>query len=141
MNPRRGEAVERAVAFDMVRRGAPVCAVLVAVAGLVWGADGAASAGAGVALVMANLLVAAAVLGWAATVSPAVLMGAALGGFLVRFVILAVSLALLRDQAWVVTAPLAATLLVTHVGLLVWETRHVSASLAFPALKPRAPGA
>jgi hypothetical protein len=28
------------------------------------------------------------------------------------------------------------TLLVTHLGLLFWELRYVSASLAFPALKP-----
>jgi len=31
---------------------------------------------------------------------------------------------------------LAVSLLVTHLGLLVLETRHVSASLAFPSLKP-----
>ena len=37
-----------------------------------------------------------------------------------------------------VRAPLAFTLVITHLGLLIWETRHVSASLAFPALKPRA---
>ena len=30
------------------------------------------------------------------------------------------------------------TLFVTQVGLLMWETRYVSASLAYPALKPPA---
>ena len=31
---------------------------------------------------------------------------------------------------------LGVTLIVTHLGLLIWETRHVSASLAYPGLKP-----
>jgi len=35
----------------------------------------------------------------------------------------------------------AAVLLVTYLGLLFWETRYVSASLAFPGLKPRTKGA
>ena len=34
--------------------------------------------------------------------------------------------------------PLGLTLIVTHLGLLIWETRHVSASLAYPGLKPTA---
>ena len=29
------------------------------------------------------------------------------------------------------------TLIVAHLALLLWETRYVSASLAFPGLKPR----
>ena len=36
---------------------------------------------------------------------------------------------------------LGITVIVTHVGLLFWETRHVSASLAYPGLKPRRTGA
>jgi len=30
------------------------------------------------------------------------------------------------------------TVLITHIGLLIWETRYVSMSLAYPGLKPRA---
>ena len=33
---------------------------------------------------------------------------------------------------------LGITVLVTHLGLLFWELRYVSASLAFPGLKPTA---
>jgi len=33
--------------------------------------------------------------------------------------------------------PLAVAILVTHLGLLFWETRYVSATLAYPGLKPR----
>jgi hypothetical protein len=32
--------------------------------------------------------------------------------------------------------PLGITLVATHVGLLFWESRYVSLSLAFPGLKP-----
>jgi len=42
-----------------------------------------------------------------------------------------------KDAAWVELWPLGLTLIVTHLGLLLWETRYVSASLAFPGLKPR----
>jgi hypothetical protein len=31
---------------------------------------------------------------------------------------------------------LGITVIVTHLGLLFWELRYVSASLAFPGLKP-----
>jgi len=31
---------------------------------------------------------------------------------------------------------LAVTILATHLGLLFWELRYVSASLAYPGLKP-----
>ncbi len=41
-------------------------------------------------------------------------------------------------QPWVSWIPLAFTLVITHLGLLIWETRYVSASLAYPGLKPRA---
>ena len=32
--------------------------------------------------------------------------------------------------------PLAITIIVSHLGLLVWETRYVSLSLAYPGLGP-----
>ena len=43
-----------------------------------------------------------------------------------------------RNAAWVDLLALGLTLVVTHLGLLFWETRYVSASLAFPGLKPTA---
>jgi hypothetical protein len=131
-----GPAVEAQVAVDMAKRGLPLLPVLVLVAGLIWGADGAASGAFAVALVLANLALSAALLGWAARISLALLMGAALGGFALRLLLLTVVVWAVKDQAWVDITALGFTLVVTHLGLLVWETRHVSASLAFPALKP-----
>jgi hypothetical protein len=63
-------------------------------------------------------------------------MGAALGGFALRLFLLAAVVWLVKDQAWVDITALGITLIVTHLGLLIWETRHVSASLAYPGLKP-----
>jgi len=34
--------------------------------------------------------------------------------------------------------PFAFTLVITHLGLLFWEMRYVSANLAHPGLKPKA---
>ena len=41
-----------------------------------------------------------------------------------------------RNQPWIDLVALGVTVLVTHLGLLFWELRYVSASLAYPALKP-----
>ena len=131
-----GPAVEAQVAADMARRALPVLPVLVVVAGLIWGADGAVSAAFAVALVLANLALSAALLGWAARISLSLLMVAALGGFLIRLVLLTAVVWAVHGQPWVDMVALGLTLVVTHLGLLIWETRHVSASLAYPGLKP-----
>ncbi|HEV2759659.1 MAG TPA: ATP synthase subunit I [Acidimicrobiales bacterium] len=131
-----GPAVESQVAGDMARRMLPVFPVLVLVAGLIWGVDGAISGALAVVLVLANLALSAALLGWAARISLALLMAAALGGFILRLVLLTAVVYAVKDQGWVDIVALGITLAVTHVGLLIWETRHVSASLAYPGLKP-----
>jgi len=64
------------------------------------------------------------------------LMGVSLFGFVLRLGLITVAVLAVRDQPWVEPIPLGITLVVTHLGLLFWETRYVSASLAFPGLKP-----
>nr|MBA2624798.1 ATP synthase subunit I [Acidimicrobiia bacterium] len=88
-------------------------------------------------LVAANFLASAGLIAWAVRISPAALMAAVLGGFLVRLGALAGIVSLVRDQAWVELTPLLFTVLIAHLGLLVWETRYVPLSLAYPGLKPR----
>lgn len=129
--------VERQLVGDMLRRGLPAVPVVVLLAAVVWGRDGALSAAYGLAVVALNLLASAAMLGWAARVSPAAVMMTALGGFLLRMGLVLLALFAVRDQPWVAFVPLGITVLVSHLGLLFWETRYVSASLAFPGLKPR----
>lgn len=133
--------VERQLAFDMLRRGAIASPVVIAVGALVGGADGAASVAYGLAIVLTNLLLSALMLGWAAKHTPAVLMTTALGGFFVRMGVVTLAILLVRDQAWVALVPMSIAVLGASLGLLFWETRYVSASLAFPGLKPSGKGA
>jgi hypothetical protein len=43
---------------------------------------------------------------------------------------------LIKDESWIDLTALGVCILVTHLGLLFWELRYVSASLAYPGLKP-----
>jgi hypothetical protein len=43
---------------------------------------------------------------------------------------------LVKDAGWVEPLALGLTLVVAHLGLLFWELRYVSISLAHPGLKP-----
>lgn len=131
-----GPSPERDIARDMVRRGLPVAPVLILACGLGWGFGGAMSAGYAIALVLANFILAAALLTWTARISLALMMGAALFGYVFRLAIIFGAVVLVKDAAWVRMWPLGLSLIITHVGLLFWETRYVSATLAFPGLKP-----
>ncbi len=65
------------------------------------------------------------------------MMSAVLGGYLLRLGLVTVAVLAIIHQSWVAVVPLALTLMFTHLGLLIWETRYVSATLAYPGLKPR----
>lgn len=132
-----GPAVEQQVAFDMIRRALPVAPALMLVAGLIWGVNGALSCGYAIVIVLANFALSAAIVTFAARISLAVMMSAVLGGYLVRLVLVTVAVLAVIHQSWVAVVPLAFTIMITHLGLLMWETRYVSATLAYPALKPR----
>lgn len=135
-----GPAVEQEIALDMIRRGLPAVPVLLVLAAIPWGIDGALSAAFAVALVLVNFALAAALLAWTARISLALMMGAALGGYLLRLILISAAVLLVKDLSWVELWPLGLTLIVTHLGLLLWETKYVSASLAFPGLKPKETG-
>src|SRR3546814_2696410 len=66
-------------------------------------------------------------------------MRAALFGFLIRLALVAAAVLLVRDAGWVEPVALGLTLVVAHLGLLFWELRFVSISLAHPDLKPTLP--
>jgi hypothetical protein len=42
-----------------------------------------------------------------------------------------------RNLSWVELLPLGLTIIISHIGLLFWELRYVSLTLAFPGLKPK----
>jgi hypothetical protein len=130
-------APELSIATDLARKSLVVAAVLVAVSGVIWGIDGALSSAYSVVLVVLNFIAAAALIGAGAKRGANFLMAAVLGGYLARLGVLTAAIVLVKDASWVERAPLFITLLVTHVGLLIWETRSVSLSLAYPGLKPK----
>jgi len=128
--------VERSIALDLARHALYVAPAVVLVAGLVRGVDGAASAGLGVALAIANFLATATGLAWGARRSPATLAAVAMGGFVVRMGVLLGAM-LLADAlfGWVDVIVLGITLFAAHLGLLFWELRSVSLTLAAPGLR------
>lgn len=131
-----GPAPEAQVAKDMIRRALPVAPVLIGICGAMWSADGAISSAYAIAIVLANFALSAALLAYTARISLAMLMGAALFGFLLRLGLIFLAVLLVRDASWMHLGALGATLVVTHLGLLFWELRYVSLSLAHPGLKP-----
>jgi hypothetical protein len=131
-----GPAPEPVLARDMAKRALAFAPAAIVVCGLIWQGAGAASAAYAVAVVLANLALAAWMLSTAARISYGLLMGAALFGFLLRLALVSAAVLLVRDAGWVEPLALGLTLVVSHLGLLFWELRYVSISLAHPGLKP-----
>jgi hypothetical protein len=92
-----------------------------------------------IALVLVNFFLAAGLVAITARISLGLMMGAVLFGYLARLGLIFLAVILVRDASWISLTALGLTIIVTHLGLLVWEMRYVAASLAFPALKPRKP--
>lgn len=131
-----GPAPEVQVVRDMLRRALPAAPVLVLVCLAMRSVEGGLSSLYGLAIVVGNLVLSAALLAWSARISLAFLMGAALFGFLIRLGLIFLAVMLVKDAAWVDVTALGITLVVAHLGLLFWEMRYVSLSLAHPGVKP-----
>jgi hypothetical protein len=131
-----GPAPEVEVSTDLVKRGLIVAPLLVAVCGVIWGADGAWSALYGIALVLANFALAAALIALTIRISLTLMLAAVLFGYLIRLALIFVAVYAVKDAAWISLPALGATIIATHLGLLVWELKYVALSLASPGLKP-----
>lgn len=131
-----GPAPEPEIIRDLVRHGLMATPVVLAVGAIGWGWAGVASTALAIAIVLVNFSAAAALQAWAARISYGLVAGVALFGFLIRLAVITAVVLSVRDQPWVAPVPLGLTLVVGHLGLLMWESRFVSASLAFPGLKP-----
>lgn len=129
-------APEQQIARDLAVRTVLVAPLMLALGAVFWGWHGFWSSGYGLVIVGINFLLGAAAITWSAKISPAVMFGAVMFGFVARLGIITAAVLPIRNSEWFEVAPFAISLLVTHLGLLAWETRHVAASLAFPGLKP-----
>lgn len=135
--PAAGPAVERDIARDIAKRALLVAPVLVAVGALVRGVGGALGVAVALAIVAGNFLLAAALLTAAARVSLTLVMVAGLGGFFVRLALVTVLGIGVKQLASVDFTVFCITLIASHLGLLFWETQHISLTLAAPGLKPK----
>ena len=130
-------APEFAVSRDMVRRGLLVAPVLLVVSGVIWGTEGVSGSAYGLAIVLVNFIFAAGIITITAPRSLPLLMGSVMVGYVARLGLIFIAVLPVRDSTWISIPSLCATMLLTHLGLLVWELRHVSMSLAYPGLKPK----
>src|SRR5262245_3992784 len=95
-----GPAPEVDVSKDIGRRGLIAAPVIIAVCGVIWGGSGAWSAAYGVAIVLANFLLAAAIIATTARISLALLMGGVLFGYLFRLGLIFFAVWLVKDAGW-----------------------------------------
>jgi hypothetical protein len=131
-----GPAPEVEVSTDLVKRGLIVAPVLIALCGVLWGGDGVWSSMYGIALVLANFAVAAALIAVTIRISLTLMLGAVLFGYLGRLALIFVAVYAVKDAGWISLPALGATIIATHLGLLMWELKYVALSLAYPGLKP-----
>lgn len=134
-----GEPVEIKVTADMIKHGLLVAPALIGLAGLIWGAAGAWSAAFAIGLVLLNFALSAALISYTAKISLGLMMGATLFGYLIRLGLIMLAVLLVKDAGWISLPALGATIIVTHLGLLVWELKYVAITLAHPGLKPARP--
>jgi hypothetical protein len=131
-----GPAPEVGVTKDMVRRGLIVAPLLIVVCGFIWGMNGAYSCAYAIAIVLLNFSLAATLVATTARISLGLMMGAVLFGYLIRLGLIFLAVFLVKDAGWISLPALGATIIVTHLGLLIWEMKFVALSLAHPGLKP-----
>ncbi len=118
-------APEREIAHNLAIRTLAVAPLMLLVGAVFWGWAGLISSGFGLAIVAVNFLLGAAVITWAVKISLTVLLASVLFGFILRLGVITAAVYPFRGANWFAVAPFAIALLVTHLGLLAWETRRV----------------
>ena len=140
MAPVQGDAPEIQIARHLAKLAAAIAPALLFLGFCIWGVHGAESVAFSLGLVVANFLLSAAIISACARISLALVMVGVMFGFLIRLGLVTLAVLLVKDFGWVELVPLGLSIIVTHLGLLLWELHYVSASLAFPGLKPAKDG-
>ncbi len=134
-----GPAPEVAVSNDMIKRGLVISPIIIAICGVIWGANGALSSAYAVAIVLLNFALAAVMIAGAARISVGLMMAATLFGYLIRLALIFLAVWIVKDASWISLPALGSTIIVTHLGLLFWEMKYVALSLSQPGLKTDVP--
>lgn len=119
-------AVESVLARHTVARAIYVAPVLIAAFALASGWEGAWSALLGVAIVVANFLLAGAILSISAKISLAVYHAAALFGFFLRLGLMVLTVLLIAQFVPIDRIAFGITAVVAYLVLLSWEAVAVS---------------
>jgi hypothetical protein len=135
--PRTGDEPAREIVLDMAKRGLLISPLLVIAGAIGWGRNGALSVLFALGVVLLNFLMSAWIIRKATSMPQMFIMVSVLGGFALRMLIVVAAINVAALFSLAERVPLGLTIIVMHLGLLAWETRHVSGSLAYPGLKPR----
>ena len=132
-----GPAPEVSISLDMVKRGLVALPALVLVCALIWGADGAWSSLYAIGLVLGNFLLSAGIIAATSRISYGALMAGVMFGYILRLGLIFLAVYLVHEASWISLPAIGTSIIVTHLGLLVWELKYVAISLAYPGLKPK----
>ena len=128
------------VANDLVRRGLMAMPVAVMTSFFIGGPTAAAAVAIGMTIILGNFWLSAKILAWASTISHGMVASTSISGYFIRSFIIAGLVWLLKDVSSVNLLWLVFSLVIAHLGLLLWELRYVSTTIAHPGLKPSALG-
>lgn len=131
------DQIESRIAHDIARHALIVAPIAIIGVGIGLGVSAGAAVALALALVVGNFIAAAWVLGWVARTAPDLLMGAAMMSFLVRLVLITAIGVGVKELGIVDFQVFCITLIASYLGLLVWEMRSISLSMASPGLKPK----
>jgi hypothetical protein len=132
-----GPAPEVSISLDMVKRGLVALPALVLVCALIWGADGAWSSLYAIVLVLGNFLLSAGIIAATSRISYGALMAGVMFGYILRLGLIFLAVYVVHEASWISLPAIGTSIIVTHLGLLVWELKYVAISLAYPGLKPK----
>ena len=126
MSLEHGPPIESNLARDTVARGIYVGPILVLVFGLLRGWEGAWSAALGVLVVVANFLLAGAILSISARISLQAYHAAALIGFFLRLALFIGAVYLIASLVDVDRIAFGISAVVAYFALLIWEAVSIS---------------
>lgn len=135
------DQIERNMASHMVKWGAIISPILLIASFLIWSTRGLESSAYAIALVLINFIVTAKVMAIGSRISLPALMGAAFGGFIFDLVLLSAAVIPFATASWMNLWALGLTLIVTHLGLVVFEASTISTRMAFLGLRQKKQGA
>lgn len=132
------DGIESTIARDLAKHAVYVAPAVIVIAAVLQGGAGALGAALAIAIVAVNFVAAAAVIGRAAKISTGALLSASLLSFTVRLAVITAFGFAVKQLDAVHFPTFGIVLVCAHLGLLFWEMRHVSLTLAYPGLKPTA---